>query len=189
MSITTQILKPISKFKPGTPCVMVTSMDDFSNYLFIPLLILGSWCLFEGEHKQIRFRQLLVALRNSTPLIKSNPVHILTEISDQIWRRDDWFSFNTFFRGCFLVQEVQEVASLLQDASLLQRGTSVLETIWYGSVLFSTLVSAFTSITFHISGCNCNCLTPQSNWIDQIKLQFKKRIYSWNLNLKWHEEC
>lgn len=31
----------------GTPCVMATSLEDFSNYLFIPLLILGSWCLFE----------------------------------------------------------------------------------------------------------------------------------------------
>jgi len=30
----------------GTPCVMVTSMDEFSNF-FIPLFILGSWCLFE----------------------------------------------------------------------------------------------------------------------------------------------
>ena len=28
---------------------MVTTMDDFSNF-FIPLFILGSWCLFEGEH-------------------------------------------------------------------------------------------------------------------------------------------
>ena len=58
---------------PGTPCVMVTSMDDFSNYFFIPLLILGSWCLFEGEHKQSRFEQSLVTLSNSKPLIKSNP--------------------------------------------------------------------------------------------------------------------
>jgi len=30
----------------GTPCVMVTTIDDFSNW-FIPLSILGSWCLFE----------------------------------------------------------------------------------------------------------------------------------------------
>lgn len=30
----------------GTPCVMATTMDDFSNW-FIPLIILGSWCLFE----------------------------------------------------------------------------------------------------------------------------------------------
>ena len=28
---------------------MVTTMDDFSNW-FIPLIILGSWCLFEGGH-------------------------------------------------------------------------------------------------------------------------------------------
>ena len=34
----------------GTPCVMVTTMEDFSSYMFIPLLILGTWCLFEGEH-------------------------------------------------------------------------------------------------------------------------------------------
>jgi len=31
----------------GAPCVMVTSMDDFSNYFFIPFIILGIWCLFE----------------------------------------------------------------------------------------------------------------------------------------------
>jgi len=30
----------------GSPCVMVTTMDDFSNW-FIPLFMLGSWCLFE----------------------------------------------------------------------------------------------------------------------------------------------
>merc|ERR550517_1894726 len=31
----------------GTPCVMVTTMDDFAKYFFIPLFVLGSWCLFE----------------------------------------------------------------------------------------------------------------------------------------------
>ena len=33
---------------PGTPCVMMTTLDDFSTYFFLPLLLLGVWCLFEG---------------------------------------------------------------------------------------------------------------------------------------------
>ena len=33
---------------PGTACVMVTTLDDFSTYFFLPLMILGAWCLFEG---------------------------------------------------------------------------------------------------------------------------------------------
>merc|ERR1719474_396034 len=31
----------------STPCFMVTTLDHFSNYFFWPLLILGTWCLFE----------------------------------------------------------------------------------------------------------------------------------------------
>ena len=33
---------------PGTPCVMMITLDDFSTYFFLPLLLLGVWCLFEG---------------------------------------------------------------------------------------------------------------------------------------------
>ena len=28
---------------------MVTTLDDFSAYFFVPFLILGVWCLFEGD--------------------------------------------------------------------------------------------------------------------------------------------
>ena len=28
---------------------MATTLDDFSTYFFWPLLVLGVWCLFEGE--------------------------------------------------------------------------------------------------------------------------------------------
>merc|ERR550534_260399 len=31
----------------GTPCVMVTTVDDYSSVFFLPLFILGLWCLFE----------------------------------------------------------------------------------------------------------------------------------------------
>ena len=27
---------------------MITTLDDFSTYFFLPLLLLGAWCLFEG---------------------------------------------------------------------------------------------------------------------------------------------
>ena len=34
---------------------MVTTLDDFSNF-FIPLIILGSWCLFEGGHMSMKMK-------------------------------------------------------------------------------------------------------------------------------------
>ena len=40
-----QILPLLS---PGTPCVMATCLEDFS-FFFWPLIILGAWCLFEGD--------------------------------------------------------------------------------------------------------------------------------------------
>ena len=39
----------IERFSSGTPCVMVTTVDDYSSVFFLPLFILGLWCLFEGE--------------------------------------------------------------------------------------------------------------------------------------------
>ena len=54
---------------------MVTSMEDFSNYFFIPLIILGSWCLFEGEHKT----NYIQAIVGSTGEFKTiDPVQIKT---------------------------------------------------------------------------------------------------------------
>ena len=69
---------------PGTPCVMVTSMDAFSNNLFTPLFILGSWCLFEGKQRQIRFKYLVMELRNSnqvqSKILTINFVSILQKL-------------------------------------------------------------------------------------------------------------
>ena len=28
--------------------MMAVTLDDFCSYLFLPLLLLGMWCLFEG---------------------------------------------------------------------------------------------------------------------------------------------
>ena len=45
-----QVQKPKgNEISLGTPCVMVTTLDDFSAYIFVPFLILGVWCLFEGD--------------------------------------------------------------------------------------------------------------------------------------------
>ena len=77
------------------------------------------------------------------------------------------------------MREVQEVASFLQDAFLHQRG-EVLETIWYGLVLFPTLVSAFTSyFTFQdAEEENPQVQLPmldtsvQSNWSAAVKNEY-----------------
>ena len=39
---------PFTKTHSGTACVMFTTFDDYSSYFFLPLMILGAWCLFEG---------------------------------------------------------------------------------------------------------------------------------------------
>ena len=39
---------PTVETHSGTACVMFTTFDDFSTYFFLPLMILGAWCLFEG---------------------------------------------------------------------------------------------------------------------------------------------
>ena len=35
--------------------MVTTMMDDFSNF-FIPLFILGGWCLFEGDHMSMKMK-------------------------------------------------------------------------------------------------------------------------------------
>ena len=34
-------------------------MDDFSNYFFVPLLILGIWCLFEGAKAKAKIMMMM----------------------------------------------------------------------------------------------------------------------------------
>jgi len=51
----------------GTPCVMNTTMDDFSNW-FIPLIILGSWCLLEEIVILCKGRPLLYRLTTGVTL-------------------------------------------------------------------------------------------------------------------------
>ena len=53
----------------GTPCVMATSLDDFS-YFFWPLIILGAWCLFEGDITffALRLSLILILIRDRDDL-------------------------------------------------------------------------------------------------------------------------
>ena len=39
-------------------------MDDFSNYFFVPLLILGIWCLFEGAKAKAKIMMMVIVVMN-----------------------------------------------------------------------------------------------------------------------------
>ena len=43
---------------------MSVTIDDFSTYFFVPLLILGIWCLFEGAKAKAKIMMMMMMVMN-----------------------------------------------------------------------------------------------------------------------------
>ena len=53
----------LTSWSPGTAChLMSVTIDDFSTYFFVPLLILGIWCLFEGAKAKAKIMMMMMVM-------------------------------------------------------------------------------------------------------------------------------